>query len=140
MKTLELKTNTWHYFLAEIGGRNLSETDICYYTRSVILGALLMSVFVFIALLMWHVTVHTVLGAIFGVIYGTYMFTPAGEAGLIIFGIISVFVLMYLLSLGMVALQDRMKNTVINKQDNFLYHSYRSWKDKYCMRVVIKDE
>lgn len=140
MKTLELKTGTWHYFLAEIGGHNLSETDICYYTRSVILGALLVSVFVFIALLMWQVTVHTVLGAIFSVIYGTYMFTPAGEAGLIIFGIISAIVFVYLLSLVLVALKDRAKNKVIGKQDNFLYHSYRSWKDKYCMRVVIKDK
>lgn len=140
MKTLEFKTNTWHYFLATLGGRIRDETDICYYTRSVILGAFGISVGIFIALFLWHVAVHTVLGAIFSVIYGVYMFSAWGQAGLTIFGIASASALVYLLFLALAALKDRAKNKALVKNDNFLYHSYRSWKDKFCMRVVIKDK
>lgn len=146
MKTLTFNINSWHARFIDHHHGNVSlehygNLDICRYTRlffealaSCIIGWSLITLFSFLA-------VHAVFGVIFSLMNGMWIFTPAGAFGAII-------TLVILAIIGAVVAYDWIQGYMYERRchreennlpDSFVVNAYKSFKDKYCVRVKIVD-
>lgn len=135
MKTVVFKEESWHGWLADLGGNYRKQTDICAYTRAVMWGVLkLIGAAIVVAVsaaalgdwLAWMTA---------GLLYG---FTMVGFLG----GVVCFLVLvalcaaaLILLGAGSVFAAERLGKRVT---DSFPAEAYRSFKDKVCFRVELK--
>lgn len=135
--------NSWHYHLATKYGNMkywLTE-DICTYTQSVILGlikaalmTLLLAVVVGSVVSFWmYLLVSAIVGHIATIENGFGMF--GGVIHAIVFGAIAVVNLV----LGFEWCVNKITGKVrAIAHTGFVKAAYRSWKDKYCIRVEFK--
>lgn len=136
MKTLTIKRDSWHHKLAKLHDRyfdGYSEIDICSYTRLVLVGllkflvALAGLIFILICvfdLVMWLgfcIFYKEFLDPRFPAMVGFSFAMAAGIIG-VAFG-------------GEVLIRNHSF-----ADDNFLYTAYRSFKDKFCVKVTIIDK
>lgn len=141
MKYTKLNVNSWHYKLAESVGYDPDNNDICSYTRRVIVGIFcLVALIVFIAATSAAISfllVHMVLGAYF---YFAYGLVPAFEF-FFGWGIVIVSAICAACNLSYLKLKERkyLRDTE-EKEPSFFVTAYRSWKDKFCVKLQFVDK
>jgi uncharacterized membrane protein YidH (DUF202 family) len=136
-----LDKKSWHYRLANTYGDYQDwgdGTDMCTYTKHVLRGLFLV------------IATTTVAGAVTGVMFDTFVAWIAwmlfiGEwvdptletfkGFLIIFGLVA----MIMGIAGYVKAKEHLRRKYPTSQGApFVVQAYRSWKDKYCVRVTFK--
>ena len=139
MESLFINRKSWHYRLASYYATTCDRelTDICAYTRKVLIGA-------FFALLL------TAIGGALAGTLGCFLawllsWLVTGFLILLPTGAIPATILLFAVSVGftfagfkwgfnkLAGLMSR--GTKVAKQPGFLKLSYRSFKDKYCIKV-----
>lgn len=135
MKTLKFSKNSWHYKLARFGDE-FSERDlsnICSYTRAFLWGTLLFSLFT--VFILGIVVMHgEAIGYVAAMIAQGTFIEPDTLAGICLMLYIAAF------TLGLIIYATRTVCEHEFKEDNFVVNAYHSFKDKYCVRVEVKDE
>jgi len=145
MKSLIMKKGSWHYLLASItmlGDLEYYDMDICRYTRRVLLGLLILGVaamlLAFLGFMFWNV----IFGVIFSLIYHQFLFTDLGILTSMIIVVVAVIINVKLFVDKVAAWElarDLRKMRKAKKPDGFVKVAYKSWKEKYCVRVEFSD-
>lgn len=135
MKTLKFSKNSWHYKLARFGDefseRNLS--DICSYTRAFLWGTFLFLLFV--AFMLGIIFIHgEAIGYVAAMIAQGTFIEPDTLAGICLMLYGAFFILCLITYTTKTVCEHKFK------EDNFVVNAYHSFKDKYCVRVEVKDE
>jgi hypothetical protein len=133
---LTFNTNSLHYQLALLGGLSKynDDSNICEYTRHVLFGSLFAIVIGLIIAFIGMVLSHMLFAIGFSLVYGILIFTDPAIAGFITTSI-------GLFWFGMWKLTESAKEHRRNapdepkKPDGFVKHAYKSWKEKYCVKV-----
>ena len=127
MNTIKLNRNSWHYRLYECYANKYFEpNDICVYTKNVILGAITVFFITAIAVVASIAVGDFLLWSYFNLFVGSVdMETPAA--------IFLMFAAFAILIFGIDTFQDYSKF-----HDNFVTSAYRSYKDKYCVKVEVE--
>ena len=143
METLKLKKGSWHYRLASITA-NLeifNEPDICSYTRSVLAGMLIVAAVTVLFSFVSFTLAHMILGVIFASIYGAWILTDIAIIGYIL---TATFGFIFLIDRGIkIADVRRIRNKLNPKEvkpDGFVKHAYKSWKNRFCVKVTFEDK
>lgn len=150
MKSLTFNKSSWHYRIAtkvsnyspydEEYDRGDSP-DICTYSRHVAGALLLLTLGAALFLGISYILIHVVLGIAFSLMTWSFMFTEIGFAGLIALCMIG-FVC------GAIYLKNKIEerrnnrrysNRGVPKPDGFVKNAYKSWKEKYCVRITFVD-
>lgn len=143
MKTLKLKKGSWHYRLAGITA-NLeifNEPDICSYTRSVLAGILVILLLGMLIAFAGFFLSHMILGAIFASIYGVWILTDIAVIGYIAASLLAtVFAIEQIIKFSERRSRRRRNMPVETKPDGFVKHAYKSWKNRFCVKVTFKEE
>lgn len=130
MKTIELKRKSWHHWLANFGDKRIYETtNICEYTRCVLIGTFLFLLSVVVSSLSTGAVLFTI-GNIFGWLFLGYEFH---NVSVIVTSTFTCIVLMFFIIVGRAKLIHQ-----VDKEPSFVRLAYRSWKEKYCARVELK--
>ncbi len=161
MKQLTFNNQSWHYKLAKMAGYSPKstyideygdeyktgehDTDICAYTRRVVLGSFMLAFLGMVTGIVGFVFWHVVFGIIFSIIMGTWFFTEIGIAGLTMIVALSFVGLWILGTIKYGEYKDKKRWTAQNstlpvKPDNFVKHAYKSWKGKFCMQINFVDK
>lgn len=130
---ITLKTKSWHYRLASSYG-TLSKyddvTDICYYTRQVIKGFFLAVFMTAILSIVGICVIDMFMGIGFSIAYGVMLMQIPGLIAISMISVISI-----LFAFAFTA--DKVHEYNRNKQPGFVGTAYRSWKDKFCVKVKL---
>ena len=137
MESLKIKKDSWHYKLAEFGDRHgyiPYSSDICSYTKHVIWG-LLLGFMAFLAIFAFICSIGNTLAFLAAIsVYGIW-FEPGWPAQVILILIITV----GLFSLFFVIYP--IVDNIVNSDSNtvkFIPSAYRSFKNKFCIKVEIE--
>jgi hypothetical protein len=133
MKLLKLNKDSWHYKLAMMYDKWMPDnTDICTYTRTLIASFCLMTFAI----------------CVMGLLAGSLLFMFGGWIayflGYELHGAVIPFTFIYGVSaviIGIVwakAFYQERKWTQPEKEPGFIRTAYRSWKDKFCVKVEFK--
>ena len=139
MKSLTFNRNSWHYKIAYhiAGYRSWHGSDICTYTRYVMGALFVIFIGVALGLCVLYVLFQTLIGIVFSLMTWTWMFTELGFLGLIVLSVLSmIFSVIYIKK----KIED--KNREVNripKPDGFVKNAYKSWKEKYCVRIKFTE-
>jgi len=154
MKALTFNTNSWHFLLAtKMAGYKApyvskysngeiytygDKADICTYSKYVVSGLLLLTLAGLAVAAIGFIVSHILLGIYFSIMLGMWFFSDIAGGAMIVAGLI-------LLWLGVAKAwswnYDRKMSTEYrNRPDGFVKHAYKSWKEKYCVQIVFKDE
>ena len=127
MNTIKLNRNSWHYRLYDKYANNFHEPyDICGYTQGVILGAITVFFITLISIVASIAVGDFLLWSYFNLFVGSVgMETPAA--------IFLMFAAFGVIIFGIGTFQDYSKF-----HDNFVTSAYRSYKDKYCIKVEVE--
>ena len=144
MMEFELNATSWHFWLANFAHKRVSTygSDICSYTRAVLLG------------LFWFILFSTA-GVLFvagtGVtLYEGYQFFAEGvkvslvaELMIMLWSIIFVLIFTLLFTAGIVeyvipAAQRAVQSVSTPDKPSFLRLAYRKFKDKTCFQIKFK--
>ena len=131
---LTFNTDSLHYKLALLGGLNKYDgySNICKYTRQVLLGVLATLFGALIVAFMGTVVFNMIFGIIFSIIYGTIILTEAAIAGFIVLVAGAIwFSIWTLLNYN----ENRERSNKPKKPDGFVKHAYKSWKEQYCVNI-----
>jgi ABC-type multidrug transport system permease subunit len=142
MKTLVLSQNSWHYWIAsnaaDYAWYDHENENICPYLKAVMKGMAVMAVIAVIIAILGSGAWHFIFGIIFSIIYGTYMFTGAGEAVLAILALLAgsgiLVGSLYLISRIYWKVWD-----ISAKEGTFIAAAYNSLKGKYCIPITFKE-
>lgn len=134
-----IKTNSWHYKLANLGGRSIypgQNINFCDYTRNVISGFLL---FTFMVLF--------VVGGSLGVVtcfyqFFRWVFTGVAMHEVCASGLYAMFVITLVL-LGFnfqETISKKLKSNKEKENPGFFKLLYLKWKQKTCFILEVEDE
>jgi hypothetical protein len=147
MKTFEIDRTSWHYRLASFYGDlttshfRWGDVDFCSYWRRVFFAALRLIILAGILSVLLSLTFGDLL------VWGTWMllngvWVDPGEGSIIAMGLLGVATLVA----GIVAalhygkqVLDRHREESGYREPGFIGQTYQSWKNKYCMKVELKD-
>jgi hypothetical protein len=158
MNSLTFNKDSWHYKIATkvVGYRPRNDddwyegasdnNDMCTYTRHVMGALLLISVGIALGLYAFYALVEVILGIAFSLMYWSWMFSSLGAVGFVFLSIVSA-------AYGIKTLVNRINESRlmnrreyfkhrlngIVKPDGFIKNAYKSWKEKYCVRIEFKD-
>jgi hypothetical protein len=137
MESLKIKKDSWHYKLAKFGSFGhirYYSYDICSYTKDVIKG-LLLGFMAFLAILTFIYCIGDALAFLAVIsVYGIW-FEPGWPAQIILTLIITVG--LFLLFFVIYPIVDNIVNLDYNT-DKFVPSAYRSFKNKFCIKVEIE--
>lgn len=140
MKEFEINTKSLHYRLATVYGGYDSYyrgSDICSYTRHIMMGLLGILCLIILLSFLSFALFDIVVGTIFSIIAGMFIMGPIGQILLII---MTAIIITFLLA-GMVSViknkyyEYKNKKNSAPEPDGFIKTAYKSWKDKYCIKV-----
>jgi hypothetical protein len=142
MKTLTFNRKSWHYQFADKGGywprQDLEGNyvgDICEYTVAVIKFFLVFIMLAAVGTLVAIPIVHMLFGIIFSLWYGVFLMTEVGMVGV---ALTVAMLCVGLMLWSIMAWQDR-KQRLVNGNDSFMSNAYRSWKEKYCVKITFTE-
>ena len=151
MKELVFDRTSWHFWIANFGHKRVRpekwddniQTDICTYTRAVFWGLINFTLVALLFSTLGGLVLFSI-GNLIGYFlfdYGLYEITKAVMATIaIVAGAIGALVgfcaivAAYKTSIGYVS--DKMADA----KPGFVKNAYRSWKDKYCVKITINGE
>lgn len=129
MKNFDVSRESWHYnFVSKFDS---APDNMCEYIIQVIKGIALVLAIGFIA----GGVIAAVLGDLIGYLFAclvTHTLLPLSEAGMTEIGIL----------VTITAINDKIwTRKFVSKQQSpsFIKQAYRSWKDKYCIKINFKD-
>lgn len=157
MKSLIVSQKSWHVFLARFGGldTDIAVTDICRYTRRCIIGLLLVLLITAVFCIALIPIVVCILHFAFNRIFSEFL----DQASIIACIMYGLFIVGGGIFVGCEYLNGKFKEKArqarykaINdgtyvepepkkkkvKQPGFIKLAYKSWKQKYCIKIVIK--
>lgn len=141
MKELNFNKKSWHFILASADGdlKHEHETDLCSYTRHVLIGAFLVllvaSVFAFVA----FVVVNMLFAIVFSVSYGTVIMTETAFAGWFASAVFTVWLSIQKSIEYLVAKRNRTVYDADHKPDAFVVNAYKGFKDRFCIKIKFKN-
>jgi hypothetical protein len=139
MKTLKFKKTSWHYELASKAGfRDYDSQDLCTYITHIFWAFVAIFFIIGASSILGAILIHTVLGAIFSFIAGSFIFTETGVAGLILTVAGVLFGFVWCVFEGFRIAKRKAEKTYGNNPDSFVANAYRSWKDKMCFKIEIQ--
>ena len=149
MKALTFNKNSWHFLLAtKVAGYNApysyegyicgDSADICTYTRHVMGGLLLLTFAGLLIAGVGFILSNILLGIWFSIMLGMFFFSEVGTVGLVFIGAGGgLFGLKTLINWYV----DRSSSAeTIERPDGFVKHAYKSWKEKYCLKINFVDK
>lgn len=125
-------TNSWHYKLASTytSFSPYIHTDICSYTRKVVLS--------FFSLAMIALASVFIGWGIIDVALWAWFFYHGYFLGLMGPGIVTISLSIAVLIIAGDTLLSSLRHYKTQKEPGFIRKAYRSWKDKYCVKVEFK--
>jgi hypothetical protein len=145
LKTINLKNNSWHYFLAvTMGNFRAGSGDFCSYVRNVIFGfvltVMLSAVAGFFGSALLAGLANIVLLA-YHFFAGTAYVAPAFLAfGTVLLTAISI---VAALVVAFIFIKDKLDDRALaneGKPDSFVKSAYQSFKDKVCFKVTFNGD
>lgn len=131
MKTFELKKKSWHYWLANFGDLRVgTNTDICSYIRCVIWGAFWLLVAAGAGAFLSGCVLFAI-GNLFSWLFLGY------ELSNMTVGVFTVLSALFLTGLAFVS-REAIAEKMSKSEPGFVRLAYRSWKDKFCARIILK--
>lgn len=131
MKTIKINTQgQLHRSMARIFNSIYDCNDICEYTRYIFKYFFVAGVFMLFSVIFGFVFINVIMGFAFSIIYGAWMMSEAGLAGLFMFTTLIVLVITCCVCYYF-------QNNPL-KGDNVLYEAYSSWKNKYCAKITYE--
>lgn len=138
---LTFDSKSLHYKLALLGG--LSEYDddsnICEYTRHVMFGMVIVLLIGLLIAFMGTILANMLFAIGFSLTYGMLIFSEAAIAGFIVSTIGAIWFGIWKLH---DAADEYRRNTrhEPKKPDGFVKHAYKSWKEKYCVKIEFANK
>ncbi len=136
MKTLRFDYDSWHYrFTSRFTqiGYHQKPIDLCSYVRAFFAATLFATLLATLATCVAFALVHVVLGIGFSLFYGLFIFSELAYGTMIFIGGCLIYAAIYF-TVGWI--RKRRNLALYNeKPDGFVVNAYKSWKDKFCVRV-----
>ena len=137
MKVIEFKRDSWHHKLATIHDPYYNqdwkdETDICTYTRHVLLGFLS---FLFMCGVFGLLAFFT-LNSLYAVYQWVFFSQPMNEFAVVFLCVVGGLLTMGLLAGGTAVVREKLDSS----HPGFVRTAYRSWKDKFCVKITFVDK
>lgn len=137
MKAIEFKRGSWHHKLATIHDPYYNrdwkdETDICTYTRHVFLGFLYFLFVCGVFGLLAFVSLNT----LFEIYQWVFFSQPMNELSIVFLCVVGGILTMVLLAGGTAVVREKLDSS----NPGFVRISYRSWKDKFCVKINFVDK
>ena len=149
MKALTFNKTSWHFRLAKMAGYKVpyydeywreargDNADICTYSKHVMGGLLALAGTGIVIAIIGFLLSHILLGIYFSLKLGMWFFSDVAVGTMLVIGICSV-------SFGIVSIftwnNDRKRSTEYrNRPDGFVKHAYKSWKEKFCVKINFVD-
>lgn len=152
MMEFELNTDSWHFKLANFGGRRVrewrSDNDLCSYIRAFLMGTCL---FLFLATLVFFAGYLT--GNLFYELYELFLYGTAlsiwGEAAYMFYfgttGVVMLLVpLWFIFEKVLPSIHNGFKKVMYgthekrNRPPGFIALTYRKFKEKTCFNIKFK--
>ena len=144
MKTLNFNKNSIHFRLANMYDDFdcNDDHDLCSYTKYVLCGFVLSLMVLALGIGAWHLLVSTVLAVVFSIMYGTLIYDVSALVGgtfisFALFFTIHDFSSNYLDERRCARKKKVRELGLPPKPDGFLVNAFKSWKEKYCVRVTF---
>lgn len=136
MKTLELNKNSSHYKLANLAHWDdyYYEKDLCSYMKFVLGGFFVLIFYILLFFAISYCTIDLLLAIGFSITYGRIIF---GDVAVIVSIILSV--LGFSVALIWLVENLKMSNKPKIFKQGFVYNSYKSLSQKYCMKIEFKE-
>lgn len=139
MQTKKFSSSSWHCELAVLAGHHVHHsTNICEYSRRVVLGALIALVMIVImgglSLLAINMTGAMIYGILASLIFWENYMSDLAILGAIIYTILGSWFTVKMISTGKWKLFPKSKDSP-PKEPGFIKQAYRSYKGKYCYQV-----
>lgn len=138
----DLKKNSWHYWLAKIGGQSGwdKSTNLCAYIRRIVYGIIKLS---FWTIVLTMVTIAYFVG---GWDFFTCMFdascTEVPPTAALFVALSGIAVFLFVLGLVLIGADKvreyRISHQSVTKEPSFLTLVYRKFKDKTCVKINFK--
>lgn len=129
MKPIEISTDSWHYRL--ISKYDFPNTEICGYTRQLIMYLIMTAILVVLLTIPVYM-MGDAIGWLIACIVNQQLI-PIGEPAIVFFVAVIFFLIPYTIS------RMQLKRLREGKTEPlFISKAYRSWKDKYCVKVQFK--
>lgn len=143
MKEFAISTDSWHFRLAKLGGfdTRYHNRDICTYTQKMVRALFIGSMLGLLIAFIGYFFFECLFGLIFSAIAGMWITTIQGEIVLLILGVGVAFVILCCICMftddGIARLRARKRNCQSDGdyQPGFVTTIYKSWKDKFCIRL-----
>lgn len=138
---LTFDSKSLHYKLALLGG--LSEYDddsnICEYTRHVMFGMVIALLIGLLIAFMGTILANMVFAVGFSLVYGMLIYSEAASAGFFVSTIGTIWFGIWKLSESAKEHRNKTRNEP-KKPDGFVKHAYKSWKEKYCVKIEFANK
>lgn len=155
MKSIEFKKKTWHFSIANWcdGDVEYHYTDICSYSKLVLLKAVAMSIIAFVSFLLVYSLYNFVVMLVIWGIYGKgnpldLIIGPSLACGFALWGIIiglASIVCTVFICLEAKAFMEEKNITLprfelpfTERPTSFIREAYHAFKGKYCVRITFK--
>ena len=135
MKAIELNKDSWHYKLASRANPyfySRGEEDICSYTKYVFLGFLEIILISFVVLLLGGFTVNFFYSCYTWLFLNQPFNEFAVVFGCVVGGLLNACAIAYFCNNA----KEKMSHT----EPGFVRLAYRSWKDKFCVKITFVDK
>jgi uncharacterized membrane protein YdbT with pleckstrin-like domain len=132
VKTLNFSKTSWHFCIAtKLGGyvAHYDADDICTYSKHFMIGLVTMFAIAMGIAILGFLAWNFIFGVIFSLVYWTWLFNDL--AYIVIFAIIGlIFTCLLIGGSWWIVYGEPMI-----KQDSFVRNAYKSWKEKYCIKI-----
>ena len=129
MKPIEISTDSWHYRL--ISKYDFPDTEICGYTKQLIMFLIVTAMLVVLLMVFVYMTGDAIAWLIACIV--NQQLIPIGEPAIGFFAVVIFFLIPYTIS------RVQLKRLSEGKTEpSFISQAYRSWKEKYCVRIEFK--
>jgi hypothetical protein len=145
---IQLNRKSWHFWLAsKFGDYCYSEPEyqnVCTYTRCFLKGLIVFIISTILTVFMGAIFLGLplfALGWLIGYMFGFFsLFDPKSRLADTVFSgfLLSLMWIVFGIIFGIVKFWKNGKKFAAVKQPSFLKVAYRSWKDKYCIKVEFK--
>lgn len=148
---IQLSKDSWHYRLATYCGFRQNYVysdekqdwveeggDMCSYTNRVLIGFVLIAVAAMIFYVVTAGIIQMLLGLAFSAYYGAWIMTPLGDALCFVTLVISAAGTLAFSFMKVLTYADNTK--IKGSQPSFVKLAYRSWKDKYCVKISFSEK
>ena len=152
MEALKFKEDSWHKFVADVGGfRRRSRQDLCSYLSHFLIGLIMLTVMgtvltLFSTFMLW-VFGNLLMCLAYSLYYGQWMWNEAGKAGAFFSVILIAATVLFTIPLWLEWIIKKIRSVRVQRHvfvtkpvyDNFIVNAYNSVKGKYCIPIKFEE-